>query len=315
MSRKSEAIRLAYGKELAKLGQQNEDIVVLDADVSSSTQSFYFNEANPDRFFNFGIAEANMVSAAAGLAAMGKIPFVNTFSFLLCERALDQITSNVAYNNLNVKMAANYGGMSDSFDGASHHSLTDIAIVRSIPNVTLIVISDAVEMRKALPAIIEHDGPVYFRMCRAETPIVHDDDYEFKIGEGVTLKEGSDLTIVVTGILTSKVLDAAELLKEEGIDARVVQIHTIKPIDKKLIKECAKETGAILTCEEAFTIGGLGAAVCEAIQDDPVPVDRVGVDDCYTQSGEYDQLLDNYGMSTEQIISKAKKLYNIKHGS
>lgn len=315
MSRMQEAIRLAYGKELAKIGQQNKDIVVLDADVSSSTQSFHFNEMHPERFFNFGIAEANMVSASAGLAAMSKIPFVNTFSFLLCERALDQITSNIAYNNLNVKLAANYGGMSDSFDGASHHSLTDIAIVRSIPNMTLVVISDAVEMRKALPAIIEHDGPVYFRLCRAETPIVHDEDFEFEMGKGVTLRDGSDITIAVTGILTSRVLDAADILKEEAIDARVVEIHTIKPIDKALIKKCAKETGAILTCEEAFTIGGLGSAVCEAIQEDPVPVARVGIDDRYTQSGEYDQLLEHYGMSTEAIVNKARELYNIKHGS
>lgn len=308
--RKDEAIRVAYGKALAELGSHNNNIVVLDADVSASTQSFYFKDKHPDRFFNFGIAEANMVSASAGLATMGKIPIVNTFSFLLCERALDQITSSIAYNNLNVKLAANYSGMSDSFDGASHHTITDIAIMRSVPNMTLIVISDAVEIEKALPVIVAHNGPVYFRLCRAVTPIVHGEGFEFELGKGVTLVDGDDITIVVTGILISRVMKAAKLLLEDGIHARVVEIHTIKPIDKELIKKCASETGAILTCEEAVTIGGLGAAVCRAIEDDPVPVDRIGIDNCYTQSGEYDQLLDYYGMSVGEIVDKAKKLYD-----
>ncbi|MCK5128796.1 MAG: transketolase family protein [Clostridiales bacterium] len=310
--RKKEAIRVAYGKALAELGIHNKDIVVLDADVSSSTQSFYFNEKHPERFYNFGIAEANMVSASAGLATMGKIPFVNTFSFLLCERALDQITSNIAYNNLNVKLAANYGGMSAAPEGASHHSLTDLAIIRSVPNIALVVISDAVQMRKALPVIVEHDGSIYFRLCRAETPIVHEDSFVFEFGKGVTLRDGDDITLIVTGILVSRVLDAAVKLEGEGISARVVEIHTIKPLDEELIQKCARETGAIVTCEEAFTTGGLGAAVCRAIEQNPVPVDRIGVDDCYTQSGDYEELLDYYGMSIDEIANKARNLYKRK---
>ena len=302
------AIRHAYGPKLATLGETNKDIIVLDADVSSSTQSHYFAKAHPERFYNFGIAEANMVSAAAGLATMGKIPVVNTFSFLLCERSLDQITRGIAYNKLNVKLAANYGGMSDSFDGASHHSTTDISIMRTIPNVTTVVISDTVQMEKALPAIIDHDGCVYFRMCRAETPIVHNDDLEFKLGKGITLKDGSDITIIATGILVSRALKAAEQLKKDGVDARVVEIHTIKPIDKELIQKCALETGAIVTCEEGLINGGLGSAVLESIESNPVPVSRVGIDDCFTQTGPYDTLLNHYGMSIENIAEKSKEL-------
>lgn len=306
---KSKAIRVAYGQKLAELGEQNKDIIVIDADVSSSTQSHYFAKAHPDRFYNFGIAEANMVSAAAGLATMGKIPVVNTFSFLLCERALDQITRGIAYNSLNVKLAANYGGMSDSFDGASHHSTTDIAIMSNIPNVTTVVISDAVQMEKALPKIIDYDGCVYFRMCRAETPVVHTEDDVFEIGKGIILKEGKDLTIVATGIMVARALEAAGLLHKEGIDARVVEIHTIKPIDKKLIQKCAEETGAIVSCEEGLVNGGLGSAICQCIQENPVPVTRVGIDDCFTQTGPYETLLDYYGMSVDSIVNKAHKLY------
>lgn len=310
---KEEAIRVAYGKALAKLGKENKNIVVLDADVSSSTQSAFFASEIPDRFFNFGIAEANMVNASAGLATMGKIPFVNTFSFLLCERALDQISRGIAYNKLNVKLAANYGGMSDSYDGASHHSTTDLAIINSIPDMTLIVISDAVEMEKALPIITDFKGPVYFRLCRAATPIIHDENLKFEIGKGITLRDGNDITIVVTGILLSRALEAAEKLLEERIRARVIEIHTIKPMDSELIKKCAEETGAILTCEEAVITGGLGEAVCRAIQDNPVPVDRIGINNCFTQTGDYNELLDYYGMSVDEITKRAKQLFEKKN--
>jgi transketolase len=303
------AIRNAYGKELVELGKRNRDIVVFDADVSNSTRSIEFKDHFPDRFFNFGIAEANMVSAAAGIATMGRIPFVNTFSFLLCERALDQIRSCVAYNRLNVKFAANYGGLSDSYDGASHHTITDLAVIRSLPNMTLVVISDAVCMRKALEPIALYDGPVYFRLCRAETPVIHDQSYRFEIGKGICIREGWDLTIIAAGIMVQRALEASKLLFESGIDARVIEMHTIKPVDQDIILKAARETGAILTCEEANTIGGLGSAVSEVVvRRCPVKMDFIGIDDCYAESGDYGQLLDKYGMSVIGIVNKAKAL-------
>jgi transketolase len=309
------AIREAYGEALVELGAQNRSIVVLDADVSNSTRSIGFMNAYPDRFFNFGIAEANMVSAAAGLASMGMIPFVNTFSFLLCERALDQIRSGAAYNNLNIKFAANYGGLSDSFDGASHHAISDLAIIRSIPNMSLIVISDAVCMKNAMEPIADHRGPVYFRLCRNETPVVHDECYDFKIGKGVLLKEGSDLAIIATGILLYRASQAVDILHGDGISARLIEIHTIKPIDREIIVRAAKETGAILTCEEANILGGLGSATAEVVSKEcPVFMDYVGLGDCYAESGDYETLLDLYGMSVEKIVDKARRLVRKKHG-
>jgi transketolase len=307
------AIRQAYGESLADLGDKYKDIVVLDADVSKSTRSAIFAEKFPDRFFNFGIAEANMVSAAAGLATMNKIPFVNTFSFLLCKRALEQIRSNIAMNKLNVKIAANYGGVSCTHEGASHHSNCDLAIMRSIPNMTLIVISDTVCMRKAIEPITVHEGPVYFRLCRAETPVIHDDTYDFKIGKGVLIRDGCDLTIIVSGILLHRVLLARNILQDQGISVRVVEMHTIKPIDKVMVIESAKKTGALLTCEEASIIGGLGSSVAEVLSlNCPTLMDMVGIPDCFTESGSYEELLDKYGMSVSEIVMKAKMLVTKK---
>lgn len=303
------AIRDVYGDELVELGKSNKKIVVLDADVSHSTKSKKFGDMFPDRFYNFGIAEGNMVSAAAGFAAMGKIPFVNTFGFLLCERSLDQIRSCVAYNNLNVKFAANYGGLSDSFDGASHHTISDLAIIRSIPNMTMIVLSDAVCTKKILGKIVEFDGPVFFRLCRAVTPIVHKEEDSFEIGKGIMMKDGSDVTIIVTGILLSRAMIASEILKREDINARVIEIHTVKPIDKEIIINAARETGAILTCEEANILGGLGSAVSEVVSRYyPVKMDFIGINDVFAESGKYEDLLDKYGMSVDLIVSKVKSL-------
>ena len=307
------AIRQAYGEVLAELGGENSNIVVLDCDVSNSTRSIEFAAVHPDRFINLGIAEANMVSFAAGLSTLGFIPVVNTFSFLLCERALDQIRSSVAYNNLNVKFAANYGGLSDSYDGASHQSITDLAIIRSIPGMTLIVISDAVCMRKALKPICEYNGPVYFRLCRAETPIIHNSNYNFEIGKGNLVRDGSDITIVATGILLYRAMCAAERLEEKGINARVIEIHTIKPMDEDIIKIAADETGAILTCEEANIIGGLGSAVAEIVSKKcNAIVDFIGLNDCYAESGEYEELLDKYGMSVGEMVARAELLLQKK---
>ena len=304
---KKEANRFAYGAALREMGKRYPQLIVMDADVAQSTRSIEFGSAFPERFFNMGIAEANMVSMAAGLATMGYIPVVNTFSFLLCERALDQIRSGVAYNHLPVKFAAHYGGLSDSYDGASHHSVTDLGIIGSIPGMTMIVISDAAQMRSALPAILEYDGPVYFRLCRAEMPLIHAEGEPFIPGKGVLLADGNDLTLVVTGVLLSRVLRARELLAQEGIRARVVEIHTIKPLDRDLIVECARETGAMVVCEEGNVLGGLGAAVSQTLSRiEPIPIDFVGMDDCYAESGGYDELLDRYGMSVDCLIQKAR---------
>ncbi len=307
------AIRDEYGHNLTELGGQNPKIIVLDADVSNSTRSVIFGQKYPERFINCGIAETNMVSVAAGLAAMGWIPVVNTFSFLLCERALDQIRADVAYNNLNVKFAAAYGGMSDSFDGASHHSITDLGIIRSIPGMSLVVISDSVCMKKALKPIMEYNGPVYFRLCREKTPVVHNTDFRFKLGKGEVLREGRDLTIIATGIILDRVLKASEILAHRNIDARVIEIHTVKPIDAEIIIKAAVETGAILTCEEANKTTGLGSAVSQTVSREfPVPMDCAGIDDVYAESGSYTELLDKYGLSVDEIVNRTKRLMTLK---
>lgn len=308
-----EAIRNAYGQALAELGKNEQRLIVIDADVSNSTRSVLFAKEFPDRFINMGIAEANMVCFAAGLSTLGFIPVVNTFSFLLCERALDQIRSSVAYNNLNVKFAANYGGLSDSYDGASHHSISDLAIIRSIPNITLINISDAVCMRKMLPKIIYHNGPVYFRLCRAETPIVHSEDDVFEIGKANPVREGKDLVIFATGIMLWRAVEAAKRLEKENISTKVAEIHTIKPIDEEYIVEAAKGTGAVLTVEEANVLGGLGGTVAEILcRERTAYFDTVGIQDCFAQSGGYEELLDTYGMSIEVICDKCRKLVGLK---
>lgn len=301
-----EAIRAAYGQALVLAGARDDKIIVLDADVSNSTRSVEFAQAFPDRFLNMGIAEANMVCHAAGIATMGFIPIVNSFGFLLCDRALDQIRSSVAYNNLNVKFAANYGGLSDSYDGASHHSITDLAVMRAIPGMTLVNLSDAECMRKALQPIFSHPGPVYFRLCRAETPVIHGLDYRFEIGRANTVRNGGDCSIIATGIVVYRALEAADRLLKQGIDARVVEMHTLKPLDRGSILLAARETGAILTVEEGTIIGGLGSAVAEVVarQEGDVPVDFAGINDCYAQSGPYEELLDRYGLSVDEITQK-----------
>lgn len=307
------AIRDAYGEALRDIGRENKEIVVLDADVSSSSKSALFGDENTDRFFNVGIAEANMVAMAAGMAASGKIPFVNTFAAFMVLRGADPIRSLIAYTNLNVKLAGTYAGLSDSYDGASHHAIADLAFMRSLPNMTVISVADAVETKKAVEAIIEYDGPVYLRLSRAEVPIIFDDDYKFQIGKGVQLTEGNDVSIIATGYMVQKSLEAAEKLKEKGINARVINIHTIKPIDKELIIKCAKETGALVTVEEHNVIGGLGSAVSEVINKEyPVPMEFVGIQDIFTETGDYEKLLDKYGLSSENIVNTVCKIINGK---
>ncbi|MGE4283215.1 MAG: transketolase family protein [Clostridia bacterium] len=308
------AIRDAYGEVLLQLGRENKDIVVLDADVASSTKSILFGKEFPERFFNVGIAEANMAAMAAGFATIGKIPFINTFAAFMILRAADPVRSLISYTSLNVKLAGTYAGFSDSYDGASHHAITDIAFMRALPNMTVISVADAVETEKATRAVAAFNGPVYLRLSRAEVPIIFDSSYDFQIGKGVQLAEGNDVTIVATGYMVTKSLEAAEQLKAKGIKARVVNIHTIKPIDKEMLIKCAQETGAIVTAEEHNIYGGLGSAVAEVLSGAyPVPIEVVGVEDVFAESGDYEQLLKKYGLSAENIINKVEKVLKRKN--
>ena len=310
---KAKALRDAFGEALVELGRENEDVVVMDADVAGSTRTKMFGDVYPDRFFNVGIAEANMMNIAAGLAACGKIPFVSTFSFLACLRAGDQLRTSIAYPRLNVKVGAGYGGVSDSFDGPTHHSLCDIAVVRSMPNMTVVVVSDPNQTKKAVKAVAAYDGPVYLRLSRAEVPYVLPEDAPFVIGKGNLLRNGSDLTLVVAGVPLARTMEAAERLAKEGVQARVIEMPTIKPIDRELLVEAARETGAVVTVEEHNIMGGLGSAVAEVLaQEAPVPMEFVGIKDTFCESGPYEALLDRYGLSVDDIVAAAKAVLSRK---
>ena len=310
---KAKALRDAFGEALVELGRENEDVVVMDADVAGSTRTKMFGDVYPDRFFNVGIAEANMMNIAAGLAACGKIPFVSTFSFLACLRAGDQLRTSIAYPRLNVKVGAGYGGLSDSFDGPTHHSLCDIAVVRSMPNMTVVGVSDPNQTKKAVKAVAAYDGPVYLRLSRAEVPYVLPEDAPFVIGKGNLLRNGSDLTLVVAGVPLARTMEAAERLAKEGVQARVIEMPTIKPIDRELLVEAARETGAVVTVEEHNIMGGLGSAVAEVLaQEAPVPMEFVGIKDTFCESGPYEALLDRYGLSVDDIVAAAKAVLSRK---
>lgn len=303
---KKEAIREAYGQELEKMGEQFPQLVVLDADVSKSTRTLYFARKFPERFINFGIAEQNMMAAAAGMATMGDIPVVNSFSFLTTYRAADQFRTSVVYPKLNVKVAANYGGLSDSFDGPTHQTVADISWVRALPGLVVFVPSDAEEMRKALPEVLRYSGPVWMRLCRAETEVYHGSSYQFQLGKAEVLKEGEDVTLVGCGVLMPRVIEAARELENQGISAQIVNVHTLKPLDKETLCKCAQKTGAVVTVEEHNVIGGLGSAVCEIVAEENLAsVARVGIPDIFAESGPYETLLDRYGMSVKEIVGKA----------
>jgi len=308
------SIRDAFGRALVKLGDKNEKVVVLDADVSTSTRTAFFKDKFPDRFFNFGVAEGNMMDVAAGLTLVGKIPFASTFSSLASLRALEQIRTSIAYPNLNVKIAGGYGGLSDFKDGPTHHSICDLAIIRSIPNMTLIVPADAIETEKAVYAVAQYLGPVYLRLSRAKVPVIFSKDYKMEIGKGNLLKNGTDVTLIATGIMVFRVLEAAKVLeKEEKISAKVIEIHTLKPLDVNLIIQAAEETGAIVTAEEHSIIGGLAGAVAEIIAEKkPAPMERVGIKDTFTESGQYNELLEKYGMGIKHIVKAVKKVMKRK---
>ena len=309
------ATREAYGKALAELANINKNIVVLDADLSKSTKTADFKAVCEERFFNMGIAEGNMMGVAAGLSTCGKIPYVSTFAMFAAGRAFEQIRNSICYPKLNVKVCATHAGLTVGEDGASHQAIEDLALMRSIPNMTVICPSDAVETRAAIKAIAEYDGPCYVRLGRAAVNIVNDEStYEFKIGKGVTLAEGNDVTIIATGIMVDVALEAKEELSKEGINARVINIHTLKPMDKEILIKAAKETGAIVTVEEHNVIGGLGSAVAEVLTEEvPVPVIKVGVQDVFGESGLPDQLLEAYGLTAKNVVGKAKKAISLKN--
>lgn len=302
-----QATRDAYGSALVELGKENENVVVLDADLSKSTKTCNFKDAYPERFFNMGIAEQNLMGTAAGLASCGKIPFASSFAVFAVGRAYDQIRNSIAYPKLNVKIAATHAGITVGEDGGSHQMLEDIALMRALPNMTVIVPADGVEARAAVLAAAEYKGPVYIRLGRSKVETIFDENYKFRLGKGVVVKDGSDVTLFACGIMVEIALRAAEKLAEEGISAAVVNISTIKPLDTALIAKMAEQTGAAVSCEEHNIIGGLGSAVAEALAETyPVPLERVGVEDKFGQSGLPDELLKAYGLTAEHIAEKAK---------
>ncbi len=307
------ATRESYGKALSEYGKEY-DIVVLDADLSKSTKTDTFKKSFPERFINMGIAEQNMMSTAAGLASCGKVVFASSFAMFAAGRAFEQIRNSIGYPNLNVKIGATHAGISVGEDGATHQCLEDIGIMRTIPNMVIINPADDVEARAAVKAAILHNGPVYLRFGRLAVPVLYDEaEYEFEIGKGVLLKDGSDVTIVATGLMVEAALDAAKLLEAEGINARVINIHTIKPIDREIIAKAAKETGAMVTCEEHNIIGGLGSAVAEVLcEEAPVPMERIGTRDVFGKSGVPADLLKEYGLTAEDIAKAAKKAMSKK---
>jgi transketolase len=306
--REKVSMRLVYGSTLVELGKMNSDIVVLSADVSNSDHSYMFQEAFPDRFFNVGIAEQCLVDVAVGFAHTGKIPFANTFAFLFATRALEMVRTHLCYGEANVKLMAAYAGLSDSFDGPTHHSVNDVAIMRSLPNMTVVIPSDPLSVKKLLPQVAEWSGPVYFRLNRNEVPVLFDENYSPEIGKAVSFREGADVTIISNGIMLSRCLDAAEDLSKSGIDVRIIEMHTVKPLDEESLKRAAQETKAIVTVEEHSIIGGLGSAVAETLSAlHPIRVQRVGINDRFAETGPYDVLLDNYGMSIENIKSAVRK--------
>ena len=307
------ATREAYGNALAELGEKY-DIVVLDADLAEATKTLTFKKKFPERHFDCGIAEGNMMAVAAGIASTGKIPFASSFAMFAAGRAFEQVRNCIGYPHLNVKIGATHAGISVGEDGATHQCNEDIALMRTIPGMVILNPADGLEVKAAVEAAILHDGPVYLRFGRYAVPYLYDEaNYKFEIGKGIKLAEGSDVTIVATGLMVHIALEAKELLAAEGISAEVINIHTIKPLDVEMITESAKKTGAVVTAEEHNIIGGLGGAVCEALAGTcPVPVVRVGVEDKFGKSGKVPALLEEYGLTASNIAAKAKAAIALK---
>ena len=303
------ATRESYGNALKELAQNGADnLVVLDADLSAATKTAIFKNAFPDRHINCGIAESNMMSVAAGLSTMGYVPFASSFAMFAAGRAFEQIRNSVGYPHLNVKIGATHAGISVGEDGASHQCCEDFALMRSIPGMVVICPADDVEARQAVIAAYHYDGPVYLRFGRLAVPVFHNDDYKFEIGKGELVKEGSDVTIIANGLMVAEAIDAAKELKAQGIDAEVINIATIKPLDTELIVKSAKKTGKVITVEDHNVIGGLGEAVCSALSEScPTPVKRIGINDVFGHSGPAKDLLKQFGLSAENIVKETKE--------
>ena len=308
------ATREGYGQGLIELGQTRDDVIVLDADLAAATKTGMFKKAFPDRFYDCGIAEQNMMSIAAGIATTGKVVFASSFAMFAAGRAFEQVRNSIGYPHLSVNIGATHAGISVGEDGATHQCCEDIALMRTIPGMTLINPADAVEATAATIAAASIDGPVYLRFGRLAVPVFNDEStYKFEVGKGIQMTEGSDVTVIATGLMVERALQAAELLKAEGIAARVINIHTIKPLDEEIVLAAARETGAIVVAEEHSVIGGLGSAVCELLADKlPTPVKKVGVEDVFGTSGPAMELLDLFGLNAANIVAKAKEAMAMK---
>lgn len=303
------ATRDSYGNALKELGAEHSNLVVLDADLAGATKTGVFKAAYPDRFFDCGIAEANMINVAAGLSTMGLVPFAATFAMFAAGRAYEQVRNTIGYPHLNVKIGATHGGISVGEDGASHQCCEDFALMRTIPGMTVMCPSDDVEARKMVKAAYEMDGPVYIRFGRAATPVFHEEDYRFEIGKGEVIQEGNDVAIIATGIMVPEAIEAGKALAAQGIQARVINMATIKPLDNELVLKAAKECGKIVTVEEHSVIGGLGDAVCGLLsENNPVPIKKIGVNDEFGHSGPAAALLKAFGLCAENIEAKTKEL-------
>ena len=302
------ATRESYGNALAELGKEHEDIVVLDADLAAATKTGIFKKAFPKRHIDCGIAESNMIGVAAGLAATGKVPFASSFAMFAAGRAFEQVRNSVGYPKLNVKIGATHAGISVGEDGATHQCNEDIALMRTIPGMVVINPSDDVEAKAAVKAAYEYQGPVYMRFGRLAVPVINDNpDYKFELGKGVVLREGKDVTIIATGLPVANCLEAAEKLAADGIEAKVINIHTIKPLDEELVVAAAKETGKVVTVEEHSVIGGLGSAVCDVLSEQaPTKVLKIGINDTFGESGPAIELVKKYGLDAESIYQKVK---------
>ena len=301
------ATRDSYGKALAALGEAHPDLVVLDADLAGATKTATFQKAFPDRHFDCGIAEANMVCVAAGLSTTGLVPFASSFAMFAAGRAFEQVRNSVGYPHLNVKIGATHGGLSVGEDGASHQCCEDFALMRSIPGMVVMSPADDVEARAMVKAAYEYVGPVYMRFGRAAVPVIHEEDYKFEIGKGEVLKDGKDVAMIANGLMVAEALEAAETLKAEGIEAMVINMATIKPLDNELVLSAAKKCGNVITCEEHSVIGGLGEAVCSLLSENlPTPVKRIGVEDTFGRSGTAKEVLDAYGLNAAHIVSAAE---------
>lgn len=311
---KKMATREGYGQGLVELGTVRDDILVLDADLAAATKTGTFKKAFPDKFYDCGIAEQNMMSIAAGIATTGKVVFASSFAMFAAGRAFEQVRNSIGYPHLNVSIGATHAGISVGEDGATHQCCEDIALMRTIPGMTIINPADAVEAKAATIAAADIDGPVYLRFGRLAVPVINDEStYKFELGKGITLTEGTDVTVVATGLMVERALQAAELLKAEGISARVINIHTIKPLDEDSILKAARETGALVVAEEHSVIGGLGSAVCELLAEKcPTPVKKVGVEDVFGMSGPALELLDIFGLNADNIAAKAKEAVAMK---